>query len=121
MKGRILIIEDNELNLELTADLLAANDFLVWQARTAEEGLRLVGGLAPDLILMDLSLPGMDGLEATRALKGQPATRDLKVIALTAHAIKGYEEAARCAGCDGYVTKPIDTRAFPRQIADFLQ
>ena len=116
----ILIIEDNQFNLELATDLLEANCFKVWHARTAEEGLRLAGRLAPDLILMDLSLPGMDGLAATRALKTQPSTRHLKVIALTAHAMKGDQEIATRAGCDGYLIKPIDTRTFARRVAEFI-
>ncbi|HWX22293.1 MAG TPA: response regulator [Candidatus Binatia bacterium] len=120
MNGSVLIIEDNQLNLELAADLLEASHFRVWQARTAEEGLGLARELKPDLILMDLSLPGMDGRVATRALKSNPSTRHLKVIALTAHAMKGDEDSALRAGCDGYLTKPINTRAFPRQIADFI-
>jgi CheY-like chemotaxis protein len=121
MNGRILVIEDNELNLQLTTDLLEANHFAVWHARTAEEGLRLAAGLPLDLILMDLSLPGMDGLAATRALKNHPATQHLPVIALTAHAMQGDQQDALRAGCDGYLTKPIDTREFPRQIAEFVR
>lgn len=120
MNGKILIIEDNELNLELASDLLKANDFVVWEARTAEEGLRLATELTPDLVLMDLSLPKLDGLAATRALKNNPATCHLKVVALTANAMKGDDETALRAGCDGYLTKPIDTRAFPGQVAGFL-
>jgi CheY-like chemotaxis protein len=120
MKATILIVEDNDLNLELAADLLEANQFCVWRARSAEEGLRLAAQFVPDLVLMDLSLPGMDGLAATRLLKTHPATRHLHVIALTAHAMHGDQEKALRAGCDGYLTKPIDTRTFSRQIADFL-
>lgn len=120
MKGRILIIEDNELNFELTADLLECNQFEVRHARTAEEGLRLASATNPDLVLMDLSLPGLDGLAATRAMKDNPATRHLKVVALTAHAMPGDREAALAAGCDGYLIKPIDTRAFPRLVSGFI-
>ena len=90
MRGhRILIIEDNLLNLELTTDLLEANGFSVCSAQTAEEGLRLAGEVHPDLVLMDINLPGMDGLCATRALKAGPATRDLIVVGLTAGGVKG--------------------------------
>jgi CheY-like chemotaxis protein len=120
VKKQILVIEDNPLNLELVTDLLAANGFIVCQARTAEEGLRAVRGLSPDLILMDLSLPGLDGLAATRALRADPATRHLTIIALTAHAMKGDEALALRAGCDGYLTKPIDTRAFAAKVAAFV-
>jgi CheY-like chemotaxis protein len=115
-----LVIEDNPLNRELIVDLLEAKDFSVLSACSAEEGLRLAREAAPDLVLMDLSLPGMDGLAATQRLKADPATRPLPVIALTAHAMKGDEAAALAAGCDGYLTKPIDTRTFPDQITRFL-
>jgi len=120
VKHRVLVIEDNPLNLELIVDLLEAKDFSVLQARNAEEGLRLARDTGPDLILMDLSLPGMDGLAATQRLKADPATRPLLVIALTAHAMKGDEAAALAAGCDGYLTKPIDTRTFPDQVTRFI-
>jgi CheY-like chemotaxis protein len=110
--NRILIIEDNQLNLELATDLLEANGFVVSSAQTAEEGLRMARELLPDLVLMDFSLPGMDGLSATKNLKADPMTRHLTVIGLTAHAMRGDEQIALNAGCDGYLTKPIDTRTF---------
>jgi CheY-like chemotaxis protein len=116
----ILIIEDNLLNLELATDLLEAHRFLVSSAQTAEEGLRLARELLPDLVLMDISLPGMDGLTATKTLKAQPATRHLVIIGLTAYAMKGDELLALDAGCAGYLTKPIDTRMFITTIARFL-
>ena len=116
----ILIIEDNRLNLELATDLLEAKGFHVASAQTAEEGLRLAREILPDLVLMDISLPGMDGLCATKALKADPATRHLTVIGLTAHAMKGDEEIALRAGCDGYLTKPINTRTFVATITDFI-
>jgi CheY-like chemotaxis protein len=118
--NKILIIEDNVLNLELATDLLESNGFIVLQARTAEAGLRLAREASPDLILMDLSLPGMDGLCATRALKADPVTRHIAVIALTAHAMKGDEEIALSAGCAGYLTKPIDTRLFADAVTSFI-
>jgi CheY-like chemotaxis protein len=120
VKKKILVIEDNPLNLELVTDLLEADGFIVCQARTAEEGLRAVCELSPDLILMDLSLPGLDGLAATRALRADPATRHLTIIALTAHAMRGDEAIALRAGCDGYLTKPIDTRTFAAKVAAFI-
>ncbi len=120
MNALILVIEDNALNLELVTDVLEANRFRVSSARTAEEGLRLARELLPDLVLMDLSLPGMDGLAATRALKSDPTTRHLPVIALTAHAMRGDQEIALQAGCDGYLSKPIDTRTFAETIASFI-
>jgi CheY-like chemotaxis protein len=109
---KILIIEDNLLNLELATDLLEANGFAVSSAQTAEEGLRLARELLPDLVLMDFSLPGMDGLTATKNLKTDSATNHVAVVGLTANAMKGDEELALAAGCDGYLTKPIDTRTF---------
>ena len=118
--NRILIIEDNLLNLELAADLLEANGFIVYSARTAEEGLRMARELLPDLVLMDFGLPGMDGLSATKHLKADPATRQLTVVGLSAHAMKGDEGIALNAGCDGYVTKPIDTRTFIATVRNFI-
>jgi CheY-like chemotaxis protein len=119
--NRVLVIEDNLLNLELVRDLLEAHGFGVLHARTAEEGIRLARETHPDLVLMDLSLPGMDGLAATRALRADSLTKNLKIIALTAHAMKGDETIALEAGCDGYLTKPIDTRKFVPFLRDFIQ
>lgn len=116
----ILIIEDNETNLELATALLETKGFAIISARTAEEGLRLAQQELPDLILMDFSLPGMDGLTAIRSLKANPATRHLAVIGLTANAMKGDEEIALEAGCNGYLTKPIDTRTFASTIKNFI-
>jgi CheY-like chemotaxis protein len=118
--NKILIIEDNPLNLELATDLLEANGFTVDSAQTAEEGLRLAREQLPDLVLMDFSLPGMDGLSATRHLKSDPATRHLTVVGLTAHAMKGDEALALKAGCDGYLTKPIDTRTFVATVINYI-
>jgi CheY-like chemotaxis protein len=120
MKNRILVVEDNLMNLELVTDLLEAGGFIVCPARTAEEGCHAAHELSPDLILMDLSLPGLDGLAATRALRADPATRHLTIIALTAHAMRGDEALALRAGCDGYLTKPIDTRTFAAKVAAFI-
>ena len=120
MNPRILIIEDNELNLELASDLLEVKGFVVLRARSAEAGLRLAHQTAVDLVLMDLSLPGMDGLAATHELKQDPATRHLPILALTAHAMRGDAEIIAQAGCDGYLTKPIDTREFANQVLAFL-
>ena len=118
---KILIIEDNPLNMELAADLLAVAGYEVLQAATAEKGIQLARSLLPDLILMDTSLPGMDGLEATRILKSDNATEHIPVISLTANAMKGDEETARAAGALAYVTKPIDTRTFVKSISAFLK
>jgi len=120
MNKTILVVEDNLLNLELVTDLLEASGFAVSHARTGEEGLRAARELSPALILMDLSLPGLDGLAATRALKADPATRHLTIIALTAHAMRGDDAIALRAGCDGYLSKTIDTRTFAAKVAAFI-
>lgn len=120
MTARILIVEDNKLNLELATELLKSSGYAVLQSRSAEEGLRVAREQRPDLILMDVRLPGMDGLAAVRALKQDPETRTIPAVAMTAQAMRGDEEAARDAGFDAYVTKPIDTRAFPRVVARLL-
>lgn len=117
---KILLIEDNPLNKELASDLLEANGYEVIFTDTAEDGLRLAKELMPDLILMDISLPGMDGLCATKTLKADPATRHLTVVGLTAHAMKGDKGIALDAGCDGYLTKPINTRTFVDTVKDFI-
>lgn len=117
---KILIIEDNPLNMELATDLLSAAGYEVLQATTAERGIQVAMSLLPDLILMDTSLPGMDGLQATKVLKTDSATRHIPVISLTAHAMKGDEETALAAGALAYVTKPIDTRTFVKTVAAFL-
>jgi CheY-like chemotaxis protein len=117
---RILVVEDNLLNLELVTDLLEAAGFTVYPAHTAEEGFKAARELSPDLVLMDLSLPGLDGLVITRALRNDPATRHLAIIAVTAHAMKGDEALALHAGCDGYLAKPIDTRTFAAKVTAFI-
>jgi CheY-like chemotaxis protein len=117
---RILIIEDNLLNLELATDLLEAEGFVVYSAQTAEEGLRMAREISPDLVLMDWGLPGMDGLAAAKDLKANPATRHLAVVGHSAHAMKGDKELALSAGCDGYLTKPIQTRTFVETITGFM-
>ena len=119
-RKRILIVEDNLLNLELATVLLLANGFAVFSSQTAEEGLRMAREISPDLVLMDLGLPGMDGLAAAKALKANPATRHLAVVGHSAHAMKGDKEIALSAGCDGYLTKPIQTRTFAETITRFI-
>ena len=118
---KILIVEDNPMNMELATDLLEASGYVVIQAGAAEEGIKLARAKLPDLILMDISLPGMDGLEATGVLRQDPTTKGINVIALTAHAMKGDEEKALAAGCAGYIKKPIDTREFPKTVARFIE
>jgi len=116
----ILVVEDNAQNRELVADLLTLSGVRVLLAEDAETALDLAQRETVDLVLMDVSLPRMDGLEAARMLKRTPATTHLPVVALTAHAMKGDRERILAAGCDGYLTKPIDTRAFTAAVARFL-
>jgi CheY-like chemotaxis protein len=118
---KILIVEDNPLNLELTADILGAAGYIVLQAENAENGIALARAEKPALILMDVGLPGMDGLSATEFLREEEETREIPVVALTAHAMKGDEAKALAAGCKGYITKPIDARALPGEVGSFLR
>lgn len=117
---RILIVDDNAVNLKLARVLLSAEGYEVRTAEDVDEALGLLSEFRPRLILMDIQLPGVDGLEATRRLKASPATRDIIVLALTAYVMKGDSEKALAAGCDGYIPKPIDTRALPGVIASYL-
>lgn len=115
----ILIVEDTELNRDLLAQLLGDDHRLLF----AEDGLAALDcafAARPDLILMDLSLPRLDGLEATRRIKADPALAHIPVIALTAHAMRGDEERARASGCDDFMTKPIDENLLYRKIASHL-
>jgi len=116
----ILIVDDNPANLKLARVLLTGEGYEVRTAADAEEALRVLQGFRPRLILMDLQMPGMDGFDLTRRLKGDPATQGMLILVLTAYAMKGDEEKALAAGCDGYVPKPIDTRALPALIARYL-
>ncbi len=117
---RILIVDDNPTNLKLVRVLLTAEGYDVRTAMDAEEALSVIAAFPPVLILMDLQLPGMDGLELTRRLKADPSTRSAIIVAVTAYAMKGDEARALAVGCDGYVTKPIDTRTLPTRIAGYL-
>ena len=116
----VLIVDDTPVNLKLVRVLLSRQGFEVRTASTAEEALEMAPTFRPRLVLADIQLPGMDGLEMTRRLKAAPETRDTVVLALTAFAMKGDEEKAFAAGCDGYITKPIDTRTFPALIRQYL-
>jgi len=116
----LLIVDDNAINLKLARILLQGEGYTVHTAADAELALRVLGSVKPRIILMDLQLPGMDGLELTRRLKADPATRQIVIIALTASAMKGDEERARASGCDDYVAKPIDIDSLPKLIARHL-
>lgn len=121
MTPSILIVDDNVTNLKLAKVLLTTAGYRVYSAVDAEQALEVLSGCVPHLILMDIQLPGMDGLELTRRLKADPATRAIPVVALTAYAMKGDDDKARAAGCIGYITKPIDTRDFAAQVARLLE
>lgn len=116
----ILIVEDNALNLELATDLLTAAGYTIRAARTGEEGVREASETPPDLILMDLRLPGMDGYAALRKLKENARTDRIPVVALTAQAMRGDEESVRAAGFDDYISKPINSGTFYKTIARLL-
>lgn len=121
MTVKILVVDDNPTNLKLASDVLAFEGYEILKAADAEAAQLVLADSVPDLILMDIALPGMDGLTLTRKLKADARTRDVRIVALTAFAMKGDDQKAVGAGCDGYITKPIDTRAFPSQIATFLK
>lgn len=116
----VLIIEDNAANMTLATFLLQSAGHSVLSATDAESGVTLARGKQPDLVLMDIQLPGMDGLQATALLKADAATRDIPVIALTALAMKGDEQRIRAAGCDGYIAKPLAYKDFLATIAAHL-
>lgn len=118
--AKILLIEDNPQNMKLAAFLLENAGHVVLQACDAPTGIELARIHRPELILMDIQLPGMDGLAATQVLKGDDVTRNSKVYALTAFAMKGDEEKIRAAGCDGYIAKPIRYQSFLQTVAAAL-
>lgn len=118
---KILIVEDNQDNRELLIKILKVKGFRIIEAVDGEDALQKVSIERPDLILMDISIPKIDGYEVTRRLKNQPDFQDIPIIALTAHAMKGDREKALKAGCDGYITKPINIRELPNQVIDFLK
>ena len=113
----ILVVEDNPVNRRLVEFLLRSNGYQVREASTAQEAFEILKTERPDLILMDVQLPGMDGLEATRKLKENAATRDIPVVAVTSYAMTGDREKALAAGCAGYITKPIDKTTFIQEVA----
>ncbi len=116
----VLVIEDNEMNMKLARSLLQIGKYSVLEAVDAEVGIQLARENHPDLILMDIQLPGMDGLAATREIKSDPTMKDISIVALTSYAMQGDEEKARDAGCAGYISKPIDTRSFIETVGKYL-
>lgn len=120
MGARILVVDDNPTNLKLASELLEAEGYEVDRASDASQAHQAIQLQAPDLILMDVALPGVDGLTLTRQLKAHPATRHIPVLALTAFAMKGDEQRVLNAGCDGYISKPIDTVRLLVRVAETL-
>lgn len=119
-EARILVVEDNDRNMKLVRDVLQFAGFEVVEARTGEQGVELARECRPDLVLMDLQLPGIDGEEALRQLRQDAETADVPVIAVTAYAMKEDRERTRRAGFDGYVTKPLSVRSLPQQVRGYL-
>jgi CheY-like chemotaxis protein len=121
VNARILIVDDNPVNLKLASDVLACEGYEIDRAEDAESAQRLLAQRTPDLVLMDIALPGMDGLALTRLIKSDDALRHVPVIAMTAFAMKGDDRRAFDAGCDGYIVKPIDVRTFASTVASHLE
>jgi two-component system cell cycle response regulator DivK len=118
---RILLVEDNPMNRRVAQFILKSQGYTVLEARDGREALDLLKTELPDLVLMDLQLPGLDGFAVTHMIKENSATKNIPVVALTAYAMKGDAERALEAGCDGYITKPIDPDQFPETIASYLK
>ncbi len=121
LRKKILIVDDNEDSRDLVAKVLKQWDYLIVQAVDGEEALAKVASEKPDLILMDRSLPKMDGLEVAKRLKSNAATNKIPIVALTAHAMRGDREKALAAGCEGYIPKPINVRTLAEQIRMYLE
>jgi two-component system cell cycle response regulator DivK len=120
MTRRILVVEDHEDNRRIVRDLLTANGYELLEAVTGSDGVAMAQAHRPDLILMDIQLPDLDGYEATRRIKADPTLRHIPVIAVTSYALSGDEAIARAAGCDGYVAKPFSPRQLLATIRQLL-
>ena len=120
MSKRILVVEDQEDNRQILRDLLASADYTMDEAENGQEAIEAVARQRPDLILMDIQLPIMDGYEATRRIKGNPDTKNIPIIVVTSYALSGDEGKAREAGCDAYVTKPYSPRALLAKIREYI-
>ena len=116
----ILVVEDNGVNAMLIRAVLQRAGHTATVAESAEQAREILRSVRPDLVLMDIQLPGEDGLTLTRSLKGDPSTASISIVALSAHAMTSDRERARAAGCDGYIVKPINTRTFPGEIAPYI-
>lgn len=121
MSQRILVVEDNDRNRRLLRILLRSRGYEVIEAVTGEEAMKYLRDHKPDLILMDIQLPNVDGLELTKNIKSNPETADIPIVAVTAYAMKGDRERILEAGCDGYISKPIDTRRLALLVAEILK
>jgi two-component system cell cycle response regulator DivK len=120
MSKRILVVEDQEDNRQIIRDMLSATDYEIIEAESGEQALEAVAKQRPDLILMDIQLPGIDGYETTRRIKADPALRSIPIIAVTSYALSGEEQKARAAGCDVYVPKPYSPRQLLAKIRQYL-
>ena len=118
---RILIVDDNPLNLEMASFVLEADGLLVATVAEPEQVLARVSAFKPDLVLMDIQLPRIDGLDLTRRLRADPATAELVIVAFTAYAMKGDRDRLLAAGCDGYIAKPIEVAQFAQQVRGYLK
>ena len=120
MSKRILVVEDQEDNRQIIRDMLSTTDYEIMEVESGEQALETVGKQRPDLILMDIQLPGIDGYETTRRIKADPALRSITIIAVTSYALSGEEQKARAAGCDEYVPKPYSPRQLLAKIRQYL-
>ncbi len=120
MPAKVLVVEDNEMNMQLFEYLLEEGGYQILKATSGEDALRVVAEKMPDLILMDIHLPGMDGLSVVRELKNDSKMQRIPILALTAHAMRGDKDRFLQAGCDGYISKPIDVKTFIPSIQKFL-
>jgi two-component system, cell cycle response regulator DivK len=118
---KILLIEDHEDNRRIVRDLVTSAGYQLAEATTGEDGVAMASSEAPDLILMDIQLPGIDGYEATRRIKADPAGKRIPIIAVTSYALSGDEAIARAAGCDGYITKPFSPRILLAKIREYVE
>ncbi len=120
MKNKILVIEDNEQNMYLVKYILEAHGYLVLESDNGPEGITIALSESPDLILLDIQLPGMDGYDVARALKKEPALRQVPIVAVTSYAMPGDRENVLAAGCTGYIEKPIDPDTFIHEVRRYL-